>query len=145
MRHWKTIALIAVVALGSFLAGNYYGHDAGGQEMRAFMAERETALKAVNIQGAFNTLLMVRDDPSLLVEIQESNILLWLREINLDSVDPKSFLVPVLREDANRFLEYRSRYPDTKLDPAKNAKLQKLLTFAGPSGLPNLMTTPVKK
>jgi len=145
MRNWKIILTIAVVALGSFSAGAYYGKDVGGAETRAYLADREIWLRALAIHKALDTLLLVRDDPSLLVADQEGAVLTWVGEINLEAVAPRSMPTPILKEAANRLIEYRSRYPGTELDPAKNAKLQKLLTFAGPSAIPNLMTTPVKK
>jgi hypothetical protein len=138
MRALPIVVSVAVTAVVSCAAGAFYGKRVTEQAARTEWVDREISLKGIDLHKNLTTLLALREEPAQkLVPSEELWIVERINGLDLDAVTPSSGSSAVLRETANKLLEYRSKYPATTIDPHKNTKVKKLLSFSGPSAFPS--------
>jgi len=140
MRALRSVVVLVLVAGVAFAAGILYGKQRGQNHAQAEWLDREISLKGVDLHKDLTTLLVLRQQPQQQVA---QDLELWvverIKSLDLESVSPGSASSAVLRETANRLSEYRAKFPASTIDPSKEGKVKRLLTFAGPSAFPSTL------
>jgi hypothetical protein len=138
MRALQLAVVLAITAVVFFAAGAFYGKHEAEEKARAQWTDREISLKGIELHKDLTTLLALRQEPQ---QKLAPDLELWITErikgLDLETVAPGSASSAVLRETANKLVEYRTKYPGTGIDPGKDAKVRRLLTFAGQPILPS--------